>query len=177
MRSGGATATWLCAAVLLLLLSSAAAAGSSTSGTSKAHNYEEALRKSLLYFEAQRSGRLPHGQRVPWRDHSGLTDGLEQGVDLVGGYYDAGDHVKFGLPMAFTVTMLSWSLVEYGGDVAAAGELAHALEAIKWGTDYFIKAHTQPDELWAEVTNRLDRMRCSIMPCVCMIHETSSGSD
>ncbi|XBH98839.1 endoglucanase 16-like [Triticum dicoccoides] len=115
------------------------------------HDYEQALRKSLLYFEAQRSGRLPHGQRVAWRDHSGLTDGLEQGVDLVGGYYDAGDHVKFGLPMAFTVTMLSWSLLEYGGDVAAAGELAHALESIKWGTDYFIKAHTKPDELWAEV--------------------------
>ncbi|KAL5199714.1 hypothetical protein ABZP36_020917 [Zizania latifolia] len=115
------------------------------------HDYEEALRKSLLYFEAQRSGRLPHGQRVAWRDHSGLTDGLEQGVDLVGGYYDAGDHVKFGLPMAFTVTMLSWSLLEYGDDVSAAGELAHALESIKWGTDYFIKAHTMPDELWAEV--------------------------
>ena len=75
-------------------------------------------------------------------------------VDLVGGYYDAGDHVKFGLPMAFTVTMLSWSLIEYGGDVADAGELGHALEAVKWGTDYFIKAHTRPDELWAEV--RLD---------------------
>ncbi|OQU76161.1 hypothetical protein SORBI_3010G101900 [Sorghum bicolor] len=53
--------------------------------------------------------------------------------------------------MAFTVTMLSWSLLEYGADVADAGELAHALESIKWGTDYFIKAHTRPDELWAEV--------------------------
>ena len=74
-------------------------------------------------------------------------------MDLVGGYYDAGDHVKFGLPMAFTVTMLSWSLLEYGANVADAGELAHALESIKWGTDYFIKAHTQPDELWAEVIN------------------------
>ncbi|CAM0944273.1 unnamed protein product [Alopecurus aequalis] len=152
MRSGAATALLL--ALLLLVASSPSSAASpegSKSGNSKAHNYEEALRKSLLYFEAQRSGRLPHGQRVPWRDHSGLTDGLEQGVDLVGGYYDAGDHVKFGLPMAFTVTMLSWSMVEYGDDVAAAGEVAHALEAIKWGTDYFIKAHTQPDELWAEV--------------------------
>ncbi|KQK02009.1 endoglucanase 7 [Brachypodium distachyon] len=140
----------------LLLVLVILAEGSSSNKQQKknrGHNYEEALRKSLLYFEAQRSGRLPHGQRVPWRDHSGLTDGLEQGVDLVGGYYDAGDHVKFGLPMAFTVTMLSWSLVEYGGDVAAVdgGELAHAMEAIKWGTDYFIKAHTQPDELWAEV--------------------------
>ncbi|XP_058210615.1 endoglucanase 11 [Rhododendron vialii] len=118
---------------------------------SQSFSYTEALSKSLLYFEAQRSGRLPYNQRVRWRHHSGLTDGLEQGVDLVGGYYDAGDHVKFGLPMAFTVTMLSWSVVEYRGQLAAAGELEHALEAIKWGTDYFIKAHTSPNVLWAEV--------------------------
>jgi hypothetical protein len=87
-------------------------------------------------------------------------------VDLVGGYYDAGDHVKFGLPMAFTVTMLSWSLIEYGGDVAAAGELGHALEAVKWGTDYFIKAHTKPDELWAEVNHipLADRCCSTILP-------------
>ncbi|PWZ06444.1 Endoglucanase 16 [Zea mays] len=143
-----AVATLLASA---LLPSAAAATDAPPPASSPRHDYEDALRKSLLYFEAQRSGRLPHGQRVTWRDHSGLTDGLEQGVDLVGGYYDAGDHVKFGLPMAFTVTMLSWSLLEYGADVADAGELAHALESIKWGTDYFIKAHTRPDELWAEV--------------------------
>ncbi|PUZ74079.1 hypothetical protein GQ55_1G036100 [Panicum hallii var. hallii] len=118
---------------------------------SAAHDYGDALSKSLLYFEAQRSGRLPYNQRVRWRGHSGLTDGLEQGVDLVGGYYDAGDHVKFGLPMAFTVTLLSWGVLEYGDGVSAAGELAHALQAIKWGTDYFIKAHTAPNELWAQV--------------------------
>ncbi|KAG0472328.1 hypothetical protein HPP92_016874 [Vanilla planifolia] len=116
-----------------------------------AFDYKDALSKSLLYLEAQRSGHLPYNQRTPWRHHSGLTDGLQQGVDLVGGYYDAGDHVKFGLPMAFTVTMLSWSAVEYGEEIAAAGEYQHALEAIKWGTDYFIKAHTQPDVFWAEV--------------------------
>ncbi|KAJ7964806.1 Endoglucanase [Quillaja saponaria] len=111
----------------------------------------DALSKSILYFESQRSGRLPYNQRVTWRDHSGLTDGLEQGVDLVGGYYDAGDQVKFGLPMAFTVTMLSWSLIEYCQQIADAGELEHTMEAIKWGTDYFIKAHTSPNVLWAEV--------------------------
>lgn len=115
-------------------------------------DYGEALSKSLLYFEAQRSGRLPYNQRLSWRDNSGLTDGLEQGVDLVGGYYDAGDHVKFGLPMAFTVTMLSWGVLEYGDAIQNVGdEYQHALEAIKWGTDYFIKAHTSPNVLWAEV--------------------------
>ncbi|WCJ37506.1 glycosyl hydrolase 9B8 [Euphorbia peplus] len=118
---------------------------------SLAFDYADALTKSLLYFEAQRSGRLPYNQRVSWRDNSGLLDGLEQGVDLVGGYYDAGDHVKFGLPMAFTITMLSWSVIEFEDQIARAGELVHALEAIKWGTDYFIKAHTSPNVLWAEV--------------------------
>ncbi|KAK7276525.1 hypothetical protein RIF29_17666 [Crotalaria pallida] len=119
--------------------------------TTQAFDYGDALSKSLLYFEAQRSGRIPYNQRVTWRDHSGLTDGLEQGVDLVGGYYDAGDHVKFGLPMAFTVTMLSWGAIEYMQEIADAGELEHTMEAIKWGTDYFIKAHTSPNVLWAEV--------------------------
>ncbi|GER32900.1 endoglucanase [Striga asiatica] len=31
-------------------------------------------------------------------------------MNLVGGYYDGGDKVKFGFPMAFTVTMLSWNM-------------------------------------------------------------------
>lgn len=48
--------------------------------SAQAQDYADALTKSLLYFEAQRSGRLPYNQRVTWRDHSGLTDGLEQGV-------------------------------------------------------------------------------------------------
>lgn len=70
----------------------------------------------------------------------------------MGGYYDAGDNIKFGLPMAFTVTMLSWGVIEYGEQLAAAGEYTHALEAIKWGTDYFIKAHPHPNVFWAQVT-------------------------
>ncbi|CAA0813987.1 Endoglucanase 11 [Striga hermonthica] len=117
----------------------------------QSHDYGEALSKSLLYFEAQRSGHLPYNQRVTWRHHSGLTDGLEQGVDLVGGYYDAGDNVKFGLPMAYTITLLSWGVIEFKNEIALAGELNHALESIKWGTDYFIKAHTHPHLLWAQV--------------------------
>ncbi|XP_054820024.1 endoglucanase 11-like isoform X2 [Prosopis cineraria] len=138
--------TWLKALLVFL---------SSTSFFSPAScysfDYKQALSLSLLYFESQRSGHLPHNQRVTWRHHSGLTDGLEQGVDLVGGYYDAGDNVKFGLPMAFTITLLSWGVIEYGDLIASAGEYSHALEAIKWGTDYFIKAHTHPHVLWAQV--------------------------
>ncbi|XP_073136607.1 endoglucanase 6 [Henckelia pumila] len=116
-----------------------------------AHDYGQALTKSILFFEAQRSGYLPSSQRVQWRGNSGLNDGKLNGVDLVGGYYDAGDNVKFGLPMAFTITMMSWSVIEYGGQMGGSGELGHAIDAIKWGTDYLIKAHPQPYVLYGEV--------------------------
>ncbi|KAF8402624.1 hypothetical protein HHK36_010713 [Tetracentron sinense] len=114
-------------------------------------DYGAALTKSLLYFEAQRSGVLPANQRVQWRGNSGLNDGKDAGIDLTGGYYDAGDNVKFGFPMAFTMTMLAWSAVEYGAQLDAKGELKNAMDALKWGTNYLIKAHNQPDVLYGEV--------------------------
>ncbi len=72
-------------------------------------------------------------------------------VDLTGGYYDAGDNVKFGFPMAFTVTMLAWGVIECKTQLQSANQLAYALDAIQWGTDYFIKAHTAPNVLFGEV--------------------------
>lgn len=44
------------------------------------HNYGEALSKSFLFYEAQRSGYLPRNQRVQWRGNSGLNDGKASGV-------------------------------------------------------------------------------------------------
>ncbi|KAE9595355.1 putative cellulase [Lupinus albus] len=116
-----------------------------------ASDYESALTKSLLYFEGQRSGKLPPNQRVTWRGDSGLSDGQSAGVDLVGGYYDAGDNLKLGFPFAFTITMLSWSTIEFEDKLSAKNELDNALSAIRWGTDYFIKAHTEPNVLYGEV--------------------------
>lgn len=45
-----------------------------------AFNYDDALDKTLLFFEAQRSGKLPPTQRVKWRGDSGIHDGYTQGV-------------------------------------------------------------------------------------------------
>jgi len=47
------------------------------------HDYKQALSKSILFFEAQRSGHLPPNQRVSWRSHSGLYDGKSSGVSFL----------------------------------------------------------------------------------------------
>lgn len=38
-------------------------------------DYKDALMKSLLFLEAQRSGKLPKNNRVKWRGDSALQDG------------------------------------------------------------------------------------------------------
>ena len=43
-------------------------------------DYSSALEKSLLFFEGQRSGKLPPNQRVKWRADSGLSDGSAANV-------------------------------------------------------------------------------------------------
>ncbi|KAF2358940.1 Glycoside hydrolase family 9, partial [Trinorchestia longiramus] len=106
---------------------------------------------SILFYEAERSGALPPEQRILWRGDSAMTDGADNGVDLTGGYYDAGDHVKFHLPMTSTVTLLSWSAIAYTDGYTAAGQVEHVKEAIKWGTDYFLKCHTANLTFYAQV--------------------------
>ncbi|MFE6974122.1 glycoside hydrolase family 9 protein [Streptomyces sp. NPDC057682] len=115
--------------------------------------YGEALQKSLLFYEAQQSGPLPDTNRVGWRGDSALDDGKDVGLDLTGGWYDAGDHVKFGLPMAFSATMLAWGGVEQEDAYAASGQLTYLRNNLRFVNDYFIKAHPSPDVLYGQVGN------------------------
>ena len=117
------------------------------------YNYGEALQKSLLFYELQRSGELPENTRCNWRGDSGLTDGSDNGIDLTGGYYDAGDHVKFNLPMAYTAAMLCWSVCEDRTAYEESGQLEYALGDIKWVTDYLIKCHPEDEVFYYQVGN------------------------
>ena len=123
-------------------------------------NYAEALQKSFLFYEAQRAGDLPEDSRIPWRGDSVLEDGTDVGQDLSGGYFDAGDHVKFGLPMAASMTMLAWGLEQYQDAYEQIGQQDESLDAIKWGTDYILKAYddqgtatTADDVFYGQVGN------------------------
>jgi endoglucanase len=116
-----------------------------------AYSYGEALQKSLLFYEAQVAGRKPAWNRVSWRGDSALRDGADAGLDLTGGWFDAGDHVKFGLPMAFNTTMLAWGAVENRAAYASSGQLTHLLNNLRVPNDYFIKAHPAPNVLYGQV--------------------------
>ena len=52
------------------------------------YDYTEVLRLSNLFYEAQRSGKLPADNRIPWRGDSSLGDQGNNGEDLTGGYHD-----------------------------------------------------------------------------------------
>jgi endoglucanase len=137
-------------------------------------DYGQALASSFLFYEAQRSGVLPATNRIPWRRNSALGDAtarydannngqLESNEtlsrDLAGGYYDAGDRMKYAYPLASSLTLLSWGATQYQGAYEAMGQLDEALDAIKWGTDWLLKAHEttgtgaslQTVRLWGQV--------------------------
>jgi len=117
------------------------------------YNYGEALQKAIIFYEFQRSGDLPDTIRNNWRGDSGLTDGADAGLDLTGGWYDAGDHVKFNLPMAYTAAMLAWSVYESEDALRQSGQLDYLLEEIKWATDYLIKCHPSANVFYYQVGN------------------------
>lgn len=117
------------------------------------YNYGEALQKSIMFYEFQRSGVLPDNIRNNWRGDSALSDGADVGLDLTGGWYDAGDHVKFNLPMAYSQTMLAWSVYEAEDAFANSGQLDYILDEIKWVSDYLMRCHPSPNVFYYQVGN------------------------
>lgn len=140
--------------------------------TTPIFNYGEALQMAWYFYEAQRSGPLPKvdgdlpffdprtgellhngfkANRVPWRGDSGLDDGADVGVDLTGGWHDAGDHVKFGLPMAFSASYLAWGVLEFEEALRQTDQLVWAKDNLRWVADYLVRAHVSPNELYGQV--------------------------
>jgi len=117
------------------------------------YNYNDVLFKSLMFYEAQRSGKLPADNRIPWRGDSALGDKGNGGEDLTGGWYDAGDHIKFNFPMASATTVLTWGYLQFKDAYVASGQADQLLNQVKWTLDYLLKCHTKPEELYVQVGN------------------------
>ncbi|KAG5050403.1 hypothetical protein JHK85_011506 [Glycine max] len=102
-------------------------------------NLKLAINQALTFYDAQKSGHYPRNSPGKFRRDSGLQDGDLSKTDFTGGFYDSGNNIKFTFTTAYTVTLLSWTVVEYRSKYADIGELDHVSDIIRWGSDYLLK--------------------------------------
>lgn len=69
-----------------------------------------------------------------------LNTGTEDGtIDVSGGYHDAGDHVKFGLPEAYAGSTVSWGYYEFRDAYVECEQQEHVETIIRYFCDYFMR--------------------------------------
>lgn len=61
-------------------------------------------------------------------------------LDVSGGFHDAGDHVKFGMPEAYSGSTLGWGFYEFREQYEATGQDTHAKTILRYFNDYFMKS-------------------------------------
>ena len=66
-------------------------------------------------------------------------------------FHDGGNIIKYGFPTAYSATLLAWGYIEYYDGYAAAGQAAQLQRVLRWFTDYFIKCHVKPNELYVHI--------------------------
>jgi len=102
----------------------------------EASSYQDALDLSMSFYEAQRaSGPF---ERVTWREPIADGDGSDVGVNLNGGWFDAGDHVKFNLPMSYSATMLNWSMID---NPSSYKDIEYAKDQVRYALDYLLRSY------------------------------------
>jgi len=75
-----------------------------------------------------------------------LNTGAEEGtVNVSGGFHDAGDHVKFGLPEAYAGTTVSWGYYEFREAYEETGQAEHVETIIRYFCDYFMRCTFRDD--------------------------------
>ncbi len=107
-------------------------------------DYGAAAGESLKFYEASRLGELPAANPIAFR---GSTFGYEASPkyafpDLTGGWANGGaiGTVKLTMTTAFTTTLMAWGLLTFPKGYAKAGEAGPALDAVRWGADFLMKA-------------------------------------
>lgn len=105
-------------------------------------NYAKALQYSLYLYDANMCGPdAGEASQLDWRDDCHTYDSSVSTpygtMDLSGGFHDAGDHAKFGLPAAYSATMLGWGYYEFKDAYTQTGQAAHLQTITDYFCDYF----------------------------------------
>ncbi|HAG04078.1 MAG TPA: hypothetical protein DCG28_01445 [Lachnospiraceae bacterium] len=106
------------------------------------YNYAKLLQESLYLFDANMCGNdVNENSGFTWRNDCHTYDSSIQyngkTLDLSGGYHDAGDHVKFGLPAAYASTALALSYCQFPEAYENTGLKNHYDRIMNRFVDYF----------------------------------------
>ncbi len=66
-------------------------------------------------------------------------------VDVAGGFHDAGDHVKFGMPENYSAAALGWGYYEFRDAYAQTGQDGHIETILRYFNDYLMKCTFRDD--------------------------------
>ena len=117
-------------------------------------DYKTALKYSIEFYDANKCGTEAGGDNVfDWRSACHTNDGKSIGHDFTGGYHDAGDHVKFGLPQGYSASVLGWALYEFKDGFTKTNTYNKQLEQLKYFTDYFLKCNYENGKFVYQVGN------------------------
>ena len=133
----------------------------SAAGVDKS-TYSDLLNASVKFYDANLCGDDVSGNNFSWRKNChtfdsqipldktningnssvvSVVDSDGNGkVDVEGGYHDAGDHAKFGLPAAYSASTLGWSYSEFKSAFTATGASSQMLKTLNNFNDYFVKS-------------------------------------
>ena len=116
------------------------------------HDWVKVINLSTKFYAAQESGKLEREDYpVRWRQSAHEKDGRQCGLDLEGGYYDAADYMKYTFPLAWTMTMLSWSAIEHRSTLEELGLWDKYVHVIEHGAKWLMKANPEQRTLVAVV--------------------------
>ncbi len=91
------------------------------------NDYARLLQYSLYFYDTNMCGSIDSKCGISWRGNCHTQDGVP------GGFHDAGDHVKFGLPAGYTASVLNWSYYEFKDAYTNSGLTSH----LQMLTDHF----------------------------------------
>ena len=116
------------AASLLTGTTALSAVAQLSASAASTDNYAKLLQYSMYFYDANMCGdQVENAGQMTWRGNCHTNDAVK------GGFHDAGDHVKFGLPAGYTASTLGWGYYEFKDSYDALGQTSH----LRTITDYF----------------------------------------
>ncbi len=127
-------------------------------------NFAKALQYSIYFYDANMCGtEVSENNRYSWRGDchtydaqldfasTNLSDSFisqykdildpdgDGFIDVAGGFHDAGDHVKFGMPENYSASTLGWGYYEFRDAYKETGQDDHIETILRYFNDYLMK--------------------------------------